>query len=274
VSEPPQQSHRSSPEQRLGEPPVHALSHSHLDATEVALRAGTLALSQELTESEPFEAVLTDIARITTRAVFGADGAGVTLLEAHRSSTIVASDPFVREIDTIQYSIGQGPCITAIADDIGVRSGSLFRDKRWPKFASRVGNLGVNSARSVMSLPLRVPGHVIGSLNVYAHAEDAFAGDSMRLGEEFASAAAVAVRNLHTLVLARRYAEELETALKSRPTIDQAIGIIRSRTGADAAEAFDTLRTMSQRENRKVSVIAEELVDQSTNRARARHVHQ
>jgi ANTAR domain/GAF domain len=214
---------------------------------------------------------LTDIARTTVRAIFGSDGAGVTLLEDNRDATIVASDPFVREIDKIQYGIGQGPCVTAVEDDVSVRSGSLLSDKRWPQFASRIGNLGVGSASSVMSLPLRVPGHLIGSLNVYAHAKEAFFGDSLRRGEDFAAAAAVAVRNMHILALTKRHAVELETALKSRPTIDQAIGIIRSRTGGTAAEAFDALRVISQRENRKVSVVAEELVERSSSRARARH---
>jgi AmiR/NasT family two-component response regulator len=44
-----------------------------------------------------------------------------------------------------------------------------------------------------------------------------------------------------------------------------------SRTGCTSEEAFDKLRVMSQSENRKVSVIAQQLVDEAVRRARARH---
>jgi GAF domain-containing protein len=221
--------------------------------------------------SIPFEETLTHYARITVQAIFGADGAGVTLLEKHSETTVVASSPFVREIDVIQYGLGQGPCISAVADDRSLRSGSLASDKRWPKFAARVGNLGVSSVQSAMSLPLRLPGRVIGSLNVYARAEHVFSDDAVRRGEDFAAAAAVAVSNMHVLAQTQRYANYLEAALQSRATIDQAIGIIRSRTGGSAEEAMESLRTISQRENKKLDAVAEQLVIQSTGRARARH---
>lgn len=241
------------------------------DPEGVALRAGLLALSLTSTVSVPFEESLSQVARITAQAIRGADGAGVTLLDKHHDTMIVASAPFVREIDTIQYRLGQGPCISAIADDRALRSGSLARDTRWPKFASRVGNLGVSRAQSVLSLPLRLPGRVIGSLNVYARLEDVFSENSLRRGEDFAAAAAVALGNLQALDQARRYVNQLEEALHSRATIDQAIGVIRSRTGGTADEAMTSLRAISQRENVKLSVVAESLIDQAARRARARH---
>ena len=53
--------------------------------------------------------------------------------------------------------------------------------------------------------------------------------------------------------------------------IDQAIGIIRSRSGDSAEEAFDRLVRMSQAENVKLRVVAERLVEEAVRRARARH---
>jgi GAF domain-containing protein len=237
-----------------------------------ALRRGLQALSLTLTAPAPLEDRLTEVARITVQAILGADGAGVTLLDQPNGNTIVASAPFVREIDSIQYRLGQGPCVSAVGEERAFRSGSLSSDRRWPKFAARVGSLGLSSAESSLSLPLRLPGKVIGSLNVYAHEKDIFDEDSLRLGEEFAAAAVIAVRNLDILAQAQRYAGQLETALYSRGTIDQALGIIRSRTGATSEEAFDSMRTTSQRENRKVAEIAEQIVNQSVGRARARQV--
>lgn len=47
-----------------------------------------------------------------------------------------------------------------------MRSGSLGGEQRWPHFGPRAAQLGVHSA---LSLPLLLPGAVVGVLNVYAH---------------------------------------------------------------------------------------------------------
>jgi AmiR/NasT family two-component response regulator len=52
--------------------------------------------------------------------------------------------------------------------------------------------------------------------------------------------------------------------------IDQAIGILRSRHGGSAEEAFDRLRRTSQAENVKLAVIAQRLVDESVQSAQLR----
>jgi hypothetical protein len=91
------------------------------------------------------EESLTRVAQFAVRAIPGAEGAGLTLLEENRSDTIVATADFVTQVDDIQYSLGQGPCISAAADQQTVMSGSLGGDQRWPQFGSRVARLGVHS---------------------------------------------------------------------------------------------------------------------------------
>jgi AmiR/NasT family two-component response regulator len=52
--------------------------------------------------------------------------------------------------------------------------------------------------------------------------------------------------------------------------IDQAIGLIRGRTGRSAEDAFTQLREISQTEHRKLAEVAQRLVDEAVRRARAR----
>ena len=95
--------------------------------------------------------LLVQVASFAVKAIPGADGAGLTMIEAGRADTIVASAPFVGEIDDIQYGMGEGPCISHGCEGRTMRSGSLGDNKGWPLFGPRAGGLGVHS---VLSLPL------------------------------------------------------------------------------------------------------------------------
>jgi len=146
-------------------------------------------------------------------------------------------------------------------------SGSLGSDSRWPHFGGRVARMGVHSA---LSLPLMLGDHVIGAINCYATSHDAFGQHAVQLGSQFAGPAAVSIYNAQLLVAAHERTEQMQQALESRAVIDQAIGIIRSRTGASAEWAFGRLVRMSQTENTKLYVIAERLVAEAVRRAQAR----
>ena len=244
------------------------------DSADLAdLQASLADLAGLVTSSLGLEELLAQVATFAARAIPGADGAGVTLLRVdrpdNRIEALAASAPFVAAIDEIQYVIlNEGPCVTAALERRTVRSGSLGGEKMWPRFGPRVGRLGVHSA---LSLPLLLPGQVVGAINVYAHGKDVFDDYAAELGELFAKPAAVAVHNAQILAQALTLTVQLQTALSTRPVIDQAIGLLRGRSGGTADEAFARLRAISQSEHRKVADVAQHMVDEAVRRARARH---
>jgi GAF domain-containing protein len=237
-------------------------------AEEADLAEGLAGLSRLATNRLGLEELLTRVAGFAVQAIPGADGAGLTLLENDRADTIVATAPFVTEIDRIQYRMGQGPCITAARECQTVMSGSLGGDPRWRMFGGAVARLGVHS---VLSLPLITQEGVVGAMNIYAHDKQVFDQRSAELGELFAVPAAIAVENAHVLARAQRLAAHLESALKSRAVIDRAVGIIMSRSGITEAEGLDRLRALSQRDHRRLPEVAAQLVDEAVRRAQARH---
>lgn len=237
------------------------------------LAGGLQGLSALVTAGLSLDDLLAAVAGFAEQAIPGADGAGVTLIRPMGTTMGIAAwsvtKPFVREIDIIQYeTLQEGPCITCMQDRIAVVSGSLGSDHRWPRFGGRVGRLGVASS---LSLPLLIVDQVVGSINCYAHATDAFGEHAVRLGTQFAGPAAVSVYNAQLMADTRETAAQLQKALVSRTVIDQAIGIIRARTGNTAEEAFDRLRQISQTENTKLHEVARRVVDDAVRRARARH---
>jgi hypothetical protein len=116
-----------------------------------------------------------------------------------------------------------------------------------------------------------ISGQTVGAINVYAREKDVFDDRAVELGELFAGPAAVAVHNAQILAQALTLATQLQTALSSRPVIDQAIGLLRGRNGGTTDEAFARLRAIRQREHTKLVDVAANLVNEAVRRANARH---
>jgi AmiR/NasT family two-component response regulator len=86
----------------------------------------------------------------------------------------------------------------------------------------------------------------------------------------FAAQAAISVQNAQILAQTQRLAANMQAALTNRAVIDQAIGIMMSRSGVTADAAFSKLRALSQQEHIKVSAVANGIVLEAVRRARAR----
>ncbi len=255
------------------EQPAGSLTAERASADDADLQSSLADLAGLGTSTLGLSELLAQVATYAANAIPGADGAGVTLLRVdrpdNRVEALAASHPFVSEIDEIQYvTVNEGPCITAALERRTVRTGSLGGEKMWPRFGPRVGRLGIHSA---LSLPLLLPEQTVGAINVYARGKDVFDDHAQRLGELFAAPAAVAVHNAQILTQALMLTGQLQTALTTRPVIDEAVGLIRGRTGATSEEALARLREMSQSEHIKMSEVAHRMVDEAVRRARARH---
>jgi hypothetical protein len=144
----------------------------------------------------------------------------------------------------------------------------MGNDPRWPSLRAVGESLPVASAVGVV---LATETSVLGSLCLYAERPDAFDEDSVVSAESFAGPAAAAIDIVTTLTETALVTEKLQRAINRPAVIDQAIGILMSRSGCTAEEAFDKLKGYSQVENRKVSVIAASIVTKARARARAQH---
>ncbi len=61
----------------------------------------------------------------------------------------------------------------------------------------------------------------------------------------------------------RKLVVDMARKLETLPVIEQAKGVLVERTGCTPEEAFDTLREMSMRENRKLRDVAAGLVTEA-----------
>ena len=222
------------------------------------LRESLTALGQFVLSEQSLQESLQRVAELCVRAVYGADGAGVTWVVARKPTTVTAAGDFVRRIDEIQYALDEGPCLQAYATQQMVLVEDLEREERWPRFTPAA--LG-NGLRGLVAAPLSVHGAQLGALNIYALQSGVFDDSAVRTAELFAEQAAIVLANAEAFTRAQATASRLGEALTSRAVIDMAKGIIMCRENCTPREAFDHLRRLSQSRHRKVREIAQELVD-------------
>jgi transcriptional regulator with GAF, ATPase, and Fis domain len=231
------------------------------------LLAGMEKLASLLSPHEPFEATLHRIAEFSANAIKGSDRIAVSVVADGRRVALAASDQRVRDAESLQYEMGEGPTLTAISERRVAVSGSLGGDSTWPRFGSAVARAGLHS---VLVAPMILPNSVIGALTVYADHKNAFDDESIQRAQRYALPAAAVIHNMHVLHQSQIQVRQLSDALKTRSVIDQAIGIIRSRNGCSADEAFQRLRKISNTDRIKLVDVADKVVERSVRRARAR----
>lgn len=125
----------------------------------------------------------------------------------------------------------------------------------WPELARLALR---HSVRGLICQPIRLDGMVKGTFNLYVRGD---VGGAARMAELLADNAAATIANAQVYSGARNLAAHLATALESRGVIEQAKGILIAMQRCTADEAFDILRRSSQRQNRKLRAIAQEIVD-------------
>ena len=199
------------------------------------LRESLQGLSQLVMYPYGLTDTLKRVADFAVSAIPGADGVGLTLFQGDRPDTVVASADFVRDADALQYLLGEGPCIIAVTAGHPVRTGHLDTDDRFRRFGPQVAKMGLHS---MLSLPLLThEDAVLGSINVYAYAADAFDDRAEELGVLFASPAAISVQNAQALSQAQRLAATMQAALNAEAT--------QARVAAAVAAAAQSGRDLS-----------------------------
>lgn len=213
--------------------------------------AETFAKVARLLRSEQsVQATLDKIVELAVRTIDGCDHAGVTFVESGKMRTPAASDDVPRLVDAIQYAAGEGPCLDAIRVHEVFQTDDLRQEDRWPSFARRAAD--ETGVISMLCYRLFIEVDTMGSLNLYSKAQAGFDAEDYAVGSVFAAHAAVALS-------AANRQDHLEKAIETRDVIGQAKGIIMARQHVSADEAFEILRRGSQRLNRKLRDVAEEL---------------
>ena len=180
-------------------------------------------------------------------------------MDAGGYRTAAVTDRLVWDVDLRQYSAGDGPCLTAFAPTAGSsRVGTTTEGAPdWPEFMVAAREVGI---RSFLAAPICLGSEAVGSVNLYGLEPELFERTDESLIALVSGQAAIVVAHDRANARAVSMVGQLEEAMASRATIEQAKGILMARHRLTADEAFDRLRQESQRRNAKLRSVADGIV--------------
>src|SRR5215213_6798673 len=98
-------------------------------------------------EKQPLKQALESLAASAASNINGVDFASVSVRRKDKSlDTVAATDPLARDLDKLQYELGEGPCYAAVTDERFVVVNDLAaHDTPYPRFAPRALEFGVRA---------------------------------------------------------------------------------------------------------------------------------
>ena len=221
------------------------------------LAAEFVNMTRSLLQSETVELAMQDVVHAAVRFVNGCDAASFSAYADNVVTTLASTGPIADEADAEQYRAFDGPCLQAIQTMQLVIAADLTSDQRWPKFVRAATNV-----RSVISAPVsneRPTGAEPGSLNNYSMQANAFTSEDADTAILLTAHLGVLLRLAVMTFEANTLVNQLTEAVTTRDVIGQAKGILMERERLTAGQAFDVLRAASQRLNRKLRDVADQL---------------
>jgi GAF domain-containing protein len=208
-------------------------------------------VAHEINDLRSLETSLDTIVRTAANSLPGIDHVGLTIAGRDGGmETKAGTGPFVRELDQLQYTLAEGPCVHVIRNEPITTVEHARREQRWPAFMSVAVERGL---RSQIGLRLYADHETLGALNLYSTSEDTIDPDVLHMAELFAAHASLALGQ-------DRREEQLNAALLTRKVIGQAIGILMERHELDEDGAFAFLTRVSSHTNVKLREVAKEIV--------------
>lgn len=100
------------------------------------------------------------------RAVLPVDGAGISLFFApDRRLPLGSSDDAAAEVERLQFTVGEGPCLSSHEERRAVLADEAVIASRWPAFHDDM--VSRSAVRSVVSVPLEDQFREMGVLDLY-----------------------------------------------------------------------------------------------------------
>jgi len=191
--------------------------------------------------------------------VLDADGVGISVLSSDGApAQVAASDPRSSDVEELQFTLGEGPCLDVFQSGHPVLCPDLTQlgRSRWAGYTPAVQERGV---QAVFAFPMQVGAARLGALDVY---RDRIGGLGRTTENQALILADIALHDLVEAV-SRTRPGTVETAadvMDGPREIYQAQGIVMVQLGVDIVEAMVRLRAYAYAHDRALADVAHDVV--------------
>jgi hypothetical protein len=193
--------------------------------------------------------------------VLPVSGAGLSLMtEAGPAGTVTATDARALELEELQFTLGEGPCVDASRSGRPVLQPDLARTApgRWPAFAGGASAAGI---RAVFAFPLRVGAIQVGALDLYRNIVGVLSPAELSEALAFADAGTALMLHLQARAAGTDLPLDSLAVLDDRAGVHQAAGMISVHAGVGLVEALVLLRARAYAEQRPIGDLAQDVLD-------------
>lgn len=223
------------------------------------LRQRIVTLAGRVDDDSRIGADLVDIAVLSTGRVAAVSYASVTSGYQGAYATVAASSEIAVAVDAAQYTDNAGPCLDALTGNDPIAVPDIAATMAWPAFREVAFGLGL---RSSLSIPLFAgQGTAIAALNLYAHDPDAMKVLTTAVWAVFDTDTPVDRRVDDLDAGGNELVAGLAGAFTVRARIQQAIGLLMSRSGGSLTHAFTALCARAAETNSTLTETATRLID-------------
>lgn len=207
---------------------------------------------------------LTEFLHVVTLRVHEAlevDAVGMLLASNSGSLNVVAaSSEQAQLLELYQLQNAQGPCLDCYHTGHRVSCPDLAASAhRWPRFAARALEAGF---AAVHALPMRLRDEVIGGMNLFTKSPGPLDPDLLELGQALTDVATIGLLHQRAMQQHELLTQQLQNALNSRLTIEQAKGALAERRDITTDDAFELMRTYARQNHFKLTDVAKAVVRQ------------
>ena len=195
-----------------------------------------------------------------SRRMTGVTGAGILLMsdDAPLGSVCAANDVSAL-IESLQYTLGEGPCIDAYRLGRPVLEPDLAdpAEPRWLAFTGPAVDAGV---RAIFGFPIGVGSVHLGALNLYVDTAGPLTDDQHADALVMAEIAGQAVLVMQTECSGEALAAELEEGSDFHYVVHQAAGMVSAQLEVSVGQALVRLRAHAFASERALDAIAADVV--------------
>jgi hypothetical protein len=198
--------------------------------------------------------------------LFDIDAAAISLVfEGAASGTLGSSGASARIYDELQFTLGEGPCLDAVASRAPILVSDLANqdDNRWPVYGPAMLDLKV---RGIFAVPVLLAGEHVGALDLF-RARPGVLGSEEIAGADLAAALAsiplldLMGADLHAAVNDPNSDAWAELSALSRAEVSQATGMLVAQLDVEPAAALVRLRAHAYATGRSATDVARDILD-------------